>query len=199
MQREFVFGQRKAWRPRNPNRLFFGILLDDADAAQTLRCGRQLARKNRLSNRLIDAERLHISLHHVGDFKRIPSWAEFAANQAGDAVSMTSFDAVLPEVTSFRAFPRADGRPPRHPFVCLGVGKGLFELHDSLGQAMRNIGLRAGSKVGFVPHVTLLYDRKEMPVQRIEPIRLTVDRFCLIHSWRGLSRYTTLQSWELQG
>ena len=199
MQHKFDFGEPEIWRPKNPERLFFGVLLKASTAWQVRRLTIGLADRNALTGKLVDMVRSHISLHHVGDFKRIPSWAIYAAERAGNAVSMTRFDVALPAVTSFRAFPRADCRPPRHPFVCLGAGAGLFKLHDILGRAMRDIGLRASDGVGFVPHVTLLYDRRLVQAQRIEPIRFTVDGFCLIHSWRGLSRYTVLRSWGLDG
>ena len=62
---------------------------------------------------------------------------------------------------------------------------------------MAKNGLRPG--IDFKPHMTLLYGEKPMAKQEIEPIRLLVKEFVLIHSERGLTRHNVIDRWPLRG
>ena len=50
-----------------------------------------------------------------------------------------------------------------------------------------------------MPHLTLFYSSRAIRPTDIEPIRFQADRFCLIHSERGLTRYNELGCWPLVG
>ena len=50
----------------------------------------------------------------------------------------------------------------------------------------------------FVPHMTLLYDTRMVAERPIEPMRLTVRDFALVHSLVGQSRYIELARWPLR-
>ncbi|MNL66559.1 hypothetical protein D3C87_1910460 [compost metagenome] len=49
----------------------------------------------------------------------------------------------------------------------------------------------------FTPHVTMLYDRRLVAEQGIEPVRWTVGGFTLIHSLLGRTEHIPLARWTL--
>jgi RNA 2',3'-cyclic 3'-phosphodiesterase len=193
LQGEFDLGIGSTPGPRRPERcerLFFCMLLDPDAAFRVDRLRWHFCAENHIAGTLRGRKRLHISLHHLGDYTRLPSRIIYAARQAGYAVSMTSFDVVLHSIGSFR-----NAVSDRHPLVLHAEGSRLVELHRMLGATMREIGLKA--KEHFRPHVTVLYGPDIVPKQAIEPIRFTVKEFVLIHSELGLSRYNVLGRWPL--
>lgn len=196
MQGEFDFGERLPWRPRNPERLIFMVMPDAEVAALTGRFAQQFVSDNRLPGRMLLTERLHVSMHLVGDYRQLRSRHVYAAQLAAAAVSMSPFEVTARFIRTFQGAPARDGRPPKRPLVLLCEGDGLFELHGQVGAGMRRIGLRAAA--GFVPHMTLLYGPQAVPMQAIEPIRFTARELVLIHSERGLTRYTVLWRWPFQ-
>ncbi|QJP13425.1 hypothetical protein G3545_07005 [Starkeya sp. ORNL1] len=67
MQGTFDFHRDLPDRPIKPERLFFAVLPDSATACQMKEFGEHFANDNRLSGTPLTSERLHVSLHHVGD------------------------------------------------------------------------------------------------------------------------------------
>jgi RNA 2',3'-cyclic 3'-phosphodiesterase len=190
-QYAFDFIRDEPWRPKRPERIFFGLLPHPETTESINRFRDRFFTENEVPGRPLGIGRLHVSLHHAGDFKRLPSSVVYAAKLAGEAVSMRTFEAVFERVMSFEAAPSKKA----WPLVLLGKGDAFFELHGILGAEMRRIGLRA--MAGFTPHMTLLYGPRKIPPQPIEPIRAVFDEFVLIHSERGLTRYNILGRWPL--
>lgn len=195
MQGVFEFCTGLPARPRRPERLFFGLFPD----ARTARTASELAGRfaRGLSGARFGTRRLHISLHHVGDYRRLRAQVVYAARQAGDAVAMPPFAVTFNAVGSFEGAPQAEGRPRRWPLVLRGTGGGLFALHALLGAAMTKNGLQAAER--FVPHMTLLYGAEPVPLQLIDPIRFVVREFSLVHSELWLTRYNVIGRWPLEG
>lgn len=195
MDGSFEFYRDLPRRPQRPERLFFGTVVEAASGRQVDECRDRFARDNDLKGARLKTERLHVSYHHVGDYKRVPRKFVYGGTQAGRAVSMPSFEVTFGVIASFESMPRRDGRPPRWPVVLLGEGDGVFELHKTLGAAMERYGLKTVEH--FVPHMTLFYSSRPIRPQAIEPIRLRVNEFALIHSELGLTRYNILHRWRL--
>lgn len=184
-----------AWRrPKFPERLFLAILLDAASALRAEATARQLHKANALQGKLLLRERLHITMQHVGDYKRLKSKIRYAADLVGKAISMSQFEVIFDRAESFPAPPRR-GQPRQYPAVLRGGSDPLFELHRLLAAAMRKLGFRPSDV--FVPHVTMIYADKAIVPQPIEPVRWTVRDFTLIHSERGLTKYNVLGRWPL--
>ena len=61
---------------------------------------------------------------------------------------------------------------------------------------MAKDGLRPG--IDSKPHMTLLEGEKPITQQEIEPIRLLVNDFVLIHSERGLTRHNVIDRRRLR-
>jgi len=195
MQGVFDFYGDLPIRPKQPERLFFGLFPDTETSVRVGQFTQRFLSENQWKGRPLETERLHVSLHHVGDYKRLRTKFIYAARQAGEAISMHPFEVTFRFITSFEGTPPIDGRPRRRPLVLLGEGEALLELHKILGAAMRKNGLRAAER--FTPHMTLSYGPKPFSVQAIEPIRFVANEFALIHSKRGLTQYDLLDRWSL--
>jgi len=196
MDGSFEFYRAPPRRPIRPERLFFGTMVEAAFGRQVDECRDRFVRDNDLKGARLKTERLHISYHHVGDYKRLPPKFVYGGTQAGQSVSMPSFEVTFGVIASFESMPRRDGRPPRWPVVLLGEGDGVFELHKTLGAAMERFGLTTVEH--FVPHMTLFYSSRPITPQAIKPIRFRVNEFTLIHSEVGLTRYNILHRWRLK-
>lgn len=178
-------------RPRKPERVFFGLLAGDAGGAIAT-CRESIMREQGIFGDRIAEERLHLSLSFLGDFKRIPSRIPYGARLAAGRIAMPPFEIVLD-----RAATLDGGRPGRYATVLLAKGDALHELGDGL---FRELGLqRMKASTLTLPHVTLFYSLRRIGPTDVTPIRLRIDRFHLIHSEIGLSRYTILGCWLLGG
>lgn len=190
-----IFEDPQVYRPKRPERLFLGILAD-AEATRYA-VARRWEFLGEHCPGWSTVKHLHVSLHHVRDDWRVREKYVFAASRAASTVSMAPFEMTFRFIGSFPGAPAANGKLPRRPLVLFGEGEAVFELHRMLGVAMRANGLRAAEL--FTPHMTLAYGPEMFPRQAIEPFRLTVGEFTLIHSERGYSRYHDLGGWCLKG
>jgi 2'-5' RNA ligase len=127
----------------------------------------------------------------VGEFGRLRREHVDAAMRAASVVVLPSFEMRLDTVASFgRA--RRDGRMHRRPLVLFGEAADLSELRRVLANAFKR-----GHAGQFAPHMTLLYSPTVIRSTRIEPFRLAVSEFVLIHSEVGLTRHHIIGRWRL--
>jgi 2'-5' RNA ligase len=195
MQGKFEFYEDLLARPARPERLFFGLFPDAATSIRVKRLADRFIGENRLKGTPLKAERLHVSLHHVGDYRRLRTKFTYAARQAGEAVSMRPFEVTFPFIKSFERAAMTTDIPHRRPLVLLGEGGALLQLHKILGAALERNGLKAAKN--FMPHMTLHYGSRPVPLQAIEPIRFSVIDFALVHSELWLTRYNIVDRWPL--
>jgi RNA 2',3'-cyclic 3'-phosphodiesterase len=191
----FDFDDGGPTRPKLPERLFYGLFPDDETAIRVDQWTQAFFSAHRLRGPQLKAERLHVSLHHIGDYKRLPSKIVYAAKQVGKRVSVRPFEVTFRSIKTFEGAPSAGGRSRQRPLVLLGESEGLFELYRVIGDAMEKNGLRATEY--FTPHMVLSYGAAAVPLQEIDPIRFIVDEFVLIHSMRGLTQYEMIGRWPL--
>lgn len=180
--------------PIPTDRLFFAIF-PGADIAEGIgRFAKGFFSKQRLNGDLLAATRLHISLHHVGDFVGVPQGMLAMAGSAASAV----YDEIPPFEIAFDRAMSFVGRPGHHPFVLCGSDGivALSAFRNALGDAMARAGFKLRN-THYTPHVTLLYSDRLVPEQPIEPIAWTVREFALVRSLIGLQRYELLGRWSL--
>ena len=79
------------------------------------------------------------------------------------------------------------GRLGNHPFVLIGEQglRGLQSFRQMFCAALMRRGMRRLANTNFTPHVTLLYDVRDVDEYPIEPIGWTVKEFVLIRSLNG--------------
>lgn len=176
--------------PPPTDRLFFAIYPDPDTAARIARLAGRLREDHGLSGRPLAAERLHITLHHLGDYAGAPRGVVDAAIQAAAAVAKPSFDIIFDRAASFL------GRPKNRPFVLRG-GDGATAFQQALGAAMVKAGLGRLAEQRFTPHVTLLYDDLCIAEQVVEPVSWTAREFVLVHSLLGRTQHIPLGRWPL--
>ncbi|MGI8841889.1 MAG: 2'-5' RNA ligase family protein [Caulobacteraceae bacterium] len=177
------------------DRLLFVILPDADAAAQIAGLAREKRGEHRLRGRPLAAERLHITLHHLGDYDGLPRDRVAAARRAAETVFMPTFDIVLDRTASFSHGER------NRPFVLLGSDgvAALMAFQHALGGSMTRAGLGRWVKSQFTPHVTMLYDDQNVEEQTVEPVSWTAREFFLVHSQLGQTRHIVLGQWPLRG
>lgn len=175
-----------------PDRLFFATVPDSDTAARIYRLAGILKRARKFEGELVGPERLHVTLFFLDRWRGLREHIVRTACEAAAKVRMKPFEVSFDRTSSFR------GKPGNHPFVLLG-DNGLSRLRSfrqTLGAAMMRSGLRQLVNTDFTPHVTLLYDMRNVEEQPIEPIFWTVSEFLLIHSMCG---HVHLARWPLRG
>jgi 2'-5' RNA ligase len=167
-------------------RLFFAAVPDAATAARIYRLATALKCVRGFDGRLVEQDRLHVTLFSLD----LSEQAVRMASEAAAEVSALPFDVSFDRTASFRV------RRGDRPFVLLGDEglRGLSGFRRMLGAAMTRNGLRRRAVRDFTPHVTLLYDWREVEEQPIEPISWTVRDFVLVHSMQG---HVHLARWSL--
>jgi 2'-5' RNA ligase len=177
------------------DRLLFLIYPDSETAAHIAARTPKLSQKHSLRGRPVAPDRLHITLHHLGEHVGVPRDMVTLAHEAAASLSFRPFDVMFDRVVSF------GGKPGNLPFVLRGEGlAGLTLFQQALGAAMRKTGSRLGkwAEPNFTPHVTLLYDGQSVAEQATEPIGWTVREFVLVHSLIGQTRHVVLGRWPLK-
>jgi 2'-5' RNA ligase len=181
-------------QPGEPSSLFFALFPDPDAAAQLFRFAQDLRTQLGLTGKVIGAERLHVTLHWLGDYVGdLPEQILSQARHAAATINSPAIDLTLDKARSFF------GRSAR-PFV-LGMREenaALSALHAQLGAALVAAGLGKLSKEPYTPHVTLLYDKKPIASQPITPVRWTARELVLVRSLTGKSQYQRLQAWPFQ-
>lgn len=177
------------------DRLFLAVYPDAATAARIAALAADLRQRHALHGKPLAADRLHVTLHHLGDYVGVPNDVVRMATEAAGRVACAPFEVSFDRVASFSA------RHSRRPFVLLGEEGtvSMAALQRALGQALGAGGLARWVAPQFTPHVTLLYDDALVPAQAVEPVRWRVEEFVLVRSLLGQSRHVPLARWALRG
>jgi RNA 2',3'-cyclic 3'-phosphodiesterase len=192
-----LFGEISSTKPTD--RLFFALFPSDEAIPHIVKTSQQLRNAHGLTGKSLSNDRLHVTLHHVGDYAGgLPNGMVEAAQNAASKIEMPAFDVTFDRAMSFA------GSPRNKPFVLRGneTNQGglaaLMTFQKAFYLAMCRAGLqgpRANAK--FAPHVTLMYDSQGVPEQAVEPIRWTAHDFVLVHSLLGLTKHIHLGRWPL--
>jgi RNA 2',3'-cyclic 3'-phosphodiesterase len=184
---------RVVFAPLTPVGLFFSIFPDAATAARIVGIAQYCRREYGLSGRPHATSRFHISLQCLGEHDEEPEQVVADARKAAASVRMRPFAVMFDRIASF------SGREGNYPLVLLGDDGvvGLTMLYQSLGTAMRNVGLEA--RLDFTPHMTLLYDDRRIGERPIKPICWTVRELVLVLSLIRKTKYVFLGRWPLRG
>jgi 2'-5' RNA ligase len=175
------------------HRLFFALYPDPASALRIAALATRLRTELGLKGRPHELQRLHVTLHHLGDFVGMPERERGAAEAAAQSLQAEPIALRFDHLLSFER-KRASNRP-----LVLGGGLGLDgvrEFRRRLGEALKAQGLKVESS--YTPHLTLLYDDRLVPKQPIEPLGWTAGEFVLVDSLLGQGRHVPLARWPLR-
>jgi len=165
------------------HRLYFAIW-PDAEAIDSL------TKLTALPGRLVDPDRLHVTLHHLGDFvDQIPPSLVPTACLAAATVKMQPFNVT---------FDRIGGTRGQFLLRASDPLATLIEFRQSLSAALTKVGLRGRVNRLFNAHMTLSYDFSDAPEQKIDPISWTVTHFALTESLLGKHKHIKRGSWKIK-
>jgi 2'-5' RNA ligase len=174
--------------PNTSSGRVFLAAVPDADTARRIhQLAAALKRAHRFNAKIIEPERLHVSLFFLGE---LPEPAIRIAREVAADVRALPFQVLFDRSVTFR------GKRGNQPFVLTGED-GLDRLKSfrrTLGLAMASKGLRFLTNKDFAAHITLMYAEHDVEEHPIEPIGWTVNEFVLIHSMRG---HVHLGRWRL--
>jgi 2'-5' RNA ligase len=196
MSEQGLFGGFEASEVKT-DRLLFLVYPDPETAIRIAALATRLRTEHGLRGRPVTAERLHITLRHLGDYAGVPGDVVRQAREAARVAVTAPFEVTFDRVGSFA------GRARNLPFVLRGDDDldELKSFNRALASSMERSGGRLAkwAKGAFTPHVTLLYDGMSVAEQRVEPITWTVSEFVLAHSLLGQTRHIILDRWLLRG
>lgn len=177
---------------RPSERLFFAVMPDAATADTIATLAQSLLDAGVVHGKPLLRERLHVTLHHLGDYAGLPPSLLARARQAGERLSMAPFEVRFDRVGTF------GGRGRQLPCVLRGE-EGVRELcllQRTLARRLAEQGIHGDTR--FTPHVTLLYSEAALALQRIEPVQWRADELLLIRSFLGQTRYQIEGRWALR-
>ncbi|MBN9004232.1 MAG: 2'-5' RNA ligase family protein [Rhizobiales bacterium] len=180
--------------PGTIDNLFFACRLAPEAASRVAHVRDELRHAHGLRGAAISPQRLHVSLLGVCECHGLPDDLVAAACEAAASIVMPPFEVVFDRAMSF------SNRRKTRPLVLLTGGgeAALAGLRNRLCEAMRAAGFGNRASSHFVPHMTLLYDRRMIAEQATAPVYLTVRDFALVHSLVRRSRHIELARWPLR-
>ncbi|MGF6901337.1 2'-5' RNA ligase family protein [Paraburkholderia sp. GAS348] len=177
--------------------LFFAVFPDAHTAANISKLAQQLCGETRSKSKPLAANRMHVTLLHLGNFAGgLPPARVDAAMSAAASIRMEPFSVEFDSALSFALKPRPG------PLV-LGGDEGvvgLHALHDALVLALENAGFgdrAVSSNTPYTPHVTLAYGMPWVATRSVEAVSWNVREFALVHSLLGRTRHVVLARWPL--
>ncbi|MGH6646600.1 2'-5' RNA ligase family protein [Aquabacterium sp.] len=180
--------------PSEPtDRLFFALLPEAAARDRVASLTRRLRGDHGLVAKPIPAERLHVTLHHLGDYVGLPAHIVVAASDVAARLVVPSFVLGFDRVATF------SGKPGRLPLVLRGDESlaGVMALQSALEMGLIKAGLVKGPRAAYTPHLTLLYGDRPVDERLIDPIAWSAREFVLVRSLMGRAQYTVIGRWPL--
>ena len=177
------------------DRLFFAVHPDPHTAQRIVALAETLRAKHGLRGKPLPADRVHITLHHLGDHCGLPGALIETASAAAAKIAMPPFEVTLDGVASF---PGRDRRPCILRSGAADANQALHALQSDLGERLREAGLGRYIERRFTPHVTLLYDERGIIPEIVPPITWAVRSFALVHSLLGRGEHRVLAGWDLE-
>jgi 2'-5' RNA ligase len=182
---------RNEFERRQGDTLFLAIKPDEEAAGRIYRVAKNIKQARGFAGDLIDQERLHTTLFFLGPYEdfseEMIAWIHRAAAELKAAPFEVTFDRTMSFVN----------RRDNYAFVLVGDGgvDRLRAFHRLLGAEMTRNGLRRWVHTISTPHVTLLYDKRIVEEQPIEPISWIVREVVLVRSLHGQHRHVAC--WQL--
>ncbi|MEZ0274928.1 MAG: 2'-5' RNA ligase family protein [Roseimicrobium sp.] len=187
-----------ASRPEAPNlSLFLALFPDRATIQRISEEVPGIRQLHGLTGKMRPLDHLHITLHWIGDYPKVPEDLVQTVGQACKqvAVRVSPFEVRLDQVLSFR------GRPGSNPLVLSGSDANnakLTSLHQTLLiELAKVLPLKKGG-LKFHPHLTLLYDKQSNIKAPANPVAWIADEIVLVCSEVGRTKYHRLGQWKLQ-
>lgn len=138
-------------------------MADAATATHAAQIGSALLQAGLVEGKPLAPERLHVTLHHLGDYAGgLPPSLVARASQAAERVAQQAFEVEFDRVGTF------GGRRSQLPCVLRGEEqvRGLYDLQGALGRQLAHVGIAGDAQ--YTPHMTLLYCNQSLPQRRCD-------------------------------
>jgi 2'-5' RNA ligase len=176
----------KGFGRRKKHNFFFALLPDEAAAVATIQTALWLRDSHQLAGTFVKKQNLHVTLYPFFQDDVAPANLVEVASTLIQVIHARPFELVFDKVMSFR-----NGN-----CLVLASTRGFASMYGLKQQLAMRVRPRhsAGS---LTPHMTLLYTRRFVKEQPIEPIRWTAREFVLVHSFVGQGRHDVVARWPL--
>lgn len=176
-------------------RTYFALYPAPALSRHIFESARTLAQRNAVRHTIL-ADRLHVSLNNVqrGGPKALARVEEALA--AGAAVKLPAFTI---DFDRLETWDRGHASMRQRPTVlrCSEQSAQVTALYHAIRREMQRLGLRVGPP-DFNPHITLWYSHVRIAPRVLQrPLRMPVERFCLVQTTAGTRAVDVLASWAL--
>jgi 2'-5' RNA ligase len=178
------------------HRLFIAVLPPNPIASRITQLALDLRSDHELYGRPFEVDRLHISMHMLGNYATFPKELIDDVNTIMHRTRLRSCIASFDRVSSLAG----KSRVPRRCAIALRDSSGARGLKE-LRRVMADVLPSTPRISSFTPHITLLYDRQNVAEEAISEMKWTVTEAALIHSKinRGsLQPYSLLTRWPLE-
>ncbi len=174
--------------------LVLAAFLDHDTGKQVYRLGNSLCEMYELCGRMRPISHLHVSLPLPRLPGNPPEIAVEIIRRVCKAVATVTcpFEIKFDRVMSFQ---RGSGN---YPLVLVGDdhgNDGVRNLHRLLWAEFAKYISTNSPAPGFVPHLTLLYDKQQLDPRGIKPVSWTVREIVLVASEVGATKYHGLGRW----
>lgn len=174
--------------------LFFALLPDAQTAQAVHHLGQQICHGHGLHGRALPPERLHVTLHYLGEYAGIPPRLLQQACAAGQALAAAPFALAFDQAATF------DSRARSRPLVLRGDGEPapLPALRQALQQQLARHGVAPRADGAYLPHMTLAYVDQALAPQHVPALHWQATSLSLIRSVQGQGRYLHEARWPLR-
>ena len=178
--------------PLSTESVFIAIFPDAEAATRIAALAQRLHDRHGLKGKPLAAKRFHISLHFVAD--HVPAGIAAVVGEPASRIAMPPFRIALDHVKSLR------GNGRNRPLVLCGDDgvAGLVRFQHMLGAAMEDAGVGRWTGPDWLPHLTMLYDNRDVAEEATEPVTWIAQEFVLVHGLLGRNRYNPLARWPLR-
>jgi 2'-5' RNA ligase len=169
-------------------RLFLGVFPDETTRARIKKVADGIAPYLRGQGRGVRPNRYHLTVHHLGDYPRLPPERVDAALAAMARIDTPAFDLRLDHADGFEA-----SQKPPCVLRCSIEPPALRNCWQQAWSQFREAGFGQWLHPAFTPHLTLFYaDNALAEPIAVEPITIAVREIVLAHSLPGNSDYRVL-------
>jgi 2'-5' RNA ligase len=180
--------------PQLTDTLFFALLPDAVAKQSATQLTKQLRHDHGLSGSAVATDKLHVTLHFLGDYPGLPLELIETINSVVALIKAPQFTVRFDYASSF------SGKPNRQPLVLRGGDgvAGCVGLYKTLMMAASAGKEKVKPAHAFTPHMTLFYGSR-LTETAIEPIELSVTEFVLLRNEINARKpYEVLGRWALQ-
>ena len=183
--------------PKPTDRLFFALFPDEQTAQRMARFAQDVCAEESLMGRPVKHARLHVTLHHLGDYAGLPPAVVRAAQSA--AAQMSATEDLALTFDRLQSFHGSHGKRT----LVLSMSSpppALLQFQAALGTSMaRTPGLARLGDRQFTPHVTLHYGWRAVEPRDVPPMSWVAREFVLVHSLLDRTTHLPLGRWPLRG